>query len=176
MKKSLIILVLLVSILAFGCANNAVVEQQQSVQNIPAPKTISSPSNVSLAGDWKGGYDIGVEVGAVCTNTKVLRYSGPIVMHLLQSQDKLTGDGSISGVNNVLMTAGDCTPQDGGAFDMKITGSIENDGSIVLDMDFGDPDMYFPKLHFVGTLEGKDISGTISGKGIAESNATFSKQ
>ena len=131
----------------------------------------------SLTGDWQGSYDIGVDVSAVCTNMRVMTYGGPIIMELSQQQDKLTGTGSISGVNNIFLTGtGECTPQAGGDFDMKITGSTGKDGSVILDMDFGDPDLYFPKLHFVGRLDGKELSGTIAGEGIAASTATLNKQ
>ncbi len=178
MKKSALILVILVAIFIIGCAEK---ERKIPVSVMPAADTTSDvpaiQKNISVMGNWEGTYDIGVDVGAVCTNMKVMRYQGPISMELLQSRDKITGTGTISGVNNIFLTGtGECTPQTGGYFEMKITGNTRNDGSVIINMDFGDPDLYFPKLQFIGILDDKELSGMITGNGIAASSATLTKQ
>jgi len=130
----------------------------------------------TLTGRWAGSYRLGADVSGYCSNMETLVYSGPITMSLTQEGSAITGSGTVSGVQG-LMVGGDasCSPVDQGSFDVTISGTVKGE-AVSLDLDFGDPDLFISVLHFDGKVQGNTLSGSMDGEGVASATASMTKQ
>lgn len=135
--------------------------------------TVTDP----ITGTWEGSYSAGVDVSEFCSNMPTLLHSGPIKLDLTQDKGKITGTGSIAGVNSISFSGtGTCTPQAMGGFDGTITGSLGAGDAVTLVIDFGDPDLFFPTLTFNGRITANEMTGTLEGEELKDGRATLNKQ
>jgi hypothetical protein len=135
--------------------------------------TVTDP----ITGRWEGSYSAGADVSEFCGNINTLTHGGPINMDLTLKDGKVTGTGSIAGVNSISFSGtGMCTPQDMGGFDGTITGSLGTGDAVTLVIDFGDPDLFFPTLTFKGNIHANEMTGIIEGEELQDGRATLNRQ